>query len=1001
MEFSSQNLVFILILSNHPKLGTIVLPYWAKQSEKPYLSISERLSAFNVENYRAVLPDHALEIIKLSDEYADSILYKRFVTKKHPAKNFFQTVEAEYFAEFIRPYIERRIDKIFRMAVKSGTPIYIDEATPNLYPEALIKTDINDADTILNFTRTDEGTRYVLEVYQNDKRINMSIKESKVICYQPCWLRSGKQLHSFTKEFDGKKLEPFIKKEFISIPKTAEKKYFEAFILKNLKTSSVNAEGFDILDIKPERKIGLTLENDLNGKAIFIVYFIYGRKQVMAGRKQKVFVDLKIEEENYVFYRITRNPKWEKQIKQKFVEKGFEWINDDNSIILKTDLEITATGIYTLVEWINQQEEFLKSINATITQPQNVTKYFTSSICADFKVQIEKDWFDIYAMIHFGTQYQIPFIQLRKNILKGIREFLLPNGEVAILPEEWFVKYKDLMLFCSDNKKTLRLQRHHFLLLNENIFKGEEASESTVDQLDFSLAAPVMIPDGLNATLRSYQSDGLRWMQFLNKQGFGGCLADDMGLGKTIQTLSLLLGIQQQNVTDAEKHKGKNVTTEDTVIRLFENTQGGKEIKDLFSTLEKSEFNRKISLIVMPASLIHNWKNEIARFAPSLKTLIHTGINRYQNTSPFKYYDLVLTTYGTVRNDQEILSEFPFHYIILDESQAIKNPDSITSQVVCKLSCDHRLVLTGTPIENSLIDLWSQMNFLNKGLLGNISFFKNEYLNPLEKDRDQEVQKKLQKLIEPFMLRRRKEEVARELPPLIEDVRYCEMTEQQSKIYEQEKTRIRHIVLDSIEKKGIANSSIEVLKAMMHLRQLSNHPLMTDADYTGDSGKFKEVLRSIQNLVEEKNKVLVFSSFVKHLNLFAAKFDELGIKYAKLTGSTTNREKAVNEFKDNDDIRIFLISIKAGGTGLNLTEADYVFLLDPWWNPAVEQQAISRAHRIGQFKNVIAYKFITKDSIEEKILKLQQQKLQLAETFIPSNNPLKDINKEDIVELFK
>ncbi|MDP4292449.1 MAG: C-terminal helicase domain-containing protein, partial [Bacteroidota bacterium] len=212
--------------------------------------------------------------------------------------------------------------------------------------------------------------------------------------------------------------------------------------------------------------------------------------------------------------------------------------------------------------------------------------------------------------------------------------------------------------------------------------------------------------------------------------------------------------------------------------------------------------------------------------------------------------------------------------------------------------------------------------------------------------------------------------------------------------------RIRNIILESIEKKGLAGSSIEVLKAMMLLRQLSNHPLMTDQNYQGDSGKFEEVLRNIQNLVEEKNKVLVFSSFVKHLNLFANKFNELGIRYTMLTGSTMNREKVIHDFKDNANNRIFLISVKAGGVGLNLTEADYVFILDPWWNPAVEQQAISRSHRIGQSKNVIAYKFITKDSIEEKIMKLQEQKLQLAESFAPSNNPLKDISEEEITDLF-
>ncbi|MDP4290525.1 MAG: SNF2-related protein, partial [Bacteroidota bacterium] len=809
MDVATQNLAFILELSKHPKLGQIVLPYWAKKSSKPYLSVSERLSAFNMEAYRDVLPEYALEIIKLSDEYAESNLIKRFVTKKHPIKNFFQSVEDDYFAEFIRPFIERQLDKIFRLASRYDIPIYLDEGSPNLYPEALIKKNVSEAETILNFTHTDDGTRYVLEVYQDDKRVKLASKESKVICCQPCWLMAEKNLYSFSKEFDGKKLEPFIRKEFVSIPKSSEKKYFEAFILKNLKTSSVNAEGFDILDITPKQSLNLTLENDINGRALLVAYFCYGQKQVMAGRKQKVFVDLKIEDENYVFYRVTRNPIWEAAIRQKFIDQGFEWIHEDNCVVLKTDKGNTGSGIYSLVEWINRNEAFFKSIDATITQLHNAPKYYTSTIQADFRIQTEKDWFDIYAIIRFGNHYQIPFIEFRKNILKGIREFVLPNGEIAILPEEWFVKYKDLMLYCSDFKKTMRLQKHHFLLLNENVFQPELIQESDVKRLDFTLAEPVTIPEGLNVTLRSYQAEGLRWMQFLNKQGFGGCLADDMGLGKTIQTLALLLFVQQQKSLKEE---------EDNTPSTFLKKEGTPEENgtlDLFSSLEKNKPHRRTSLSVIPSSLIQNWKNEIRRFAPSLKTLIHTGMNRYQDPRVFDYYDIILTTYGIVRNDQPFLSAYPFHYIILDESQAIKNPDSINNQAVCSLLCKHRLVLTGTPIENSLIDLWSQMNFLNKGLLGTLSFFKNEYLNPLEKEYDDSVQQRLQTLIKPFMLRRRKEEVARELPPLIEDVRYCEMTESQNKVYELEKARIRNIILESIEKKGLAGSSIEVLKAMM------------------------------------------------------------------------------------------------------------------------------------------------------------------------------------------
>ncbi len=953
MEQTIQKREFILVLSTHDKLGSIVLPYLAESSSKPFISISERLTIFNLEQYIDRLPDYAIEMIRHSDEYTVTNIIKRFASKKCPVKTFFVSAQGEYFNDFIRPFIDRHVDKILRMAARFHIPVYLDEGSPNLYPEALLVVEKEEAEPKFNFIRTEDGTRYILQVYHKEKLIKTATKNNKVISYQPCWLRSDKQLLCFTPDFDGKKLEPFIRKEFIAIQKSAEKKYFEAFIKKNLKSGSVTAEGFDIINIETEKKIQLSLEIDWQGQAVLTLYFIYGSKRILAGNKQDVFVTLKVENENYVFYRFKRDRNWENQITGKLLKKGLKMLNE-NSLKLASTTDISLYKHYELIEWISTHEAFIKSINAVVVQNIHTTNYYLSTVHTDFKISMENDWFDIHAMVHFGTQFEIPFILLRNYILKDIREFPLPNGEVAILPLEWFTKYRDLLIFSEESNNNIRINKYHFQLVNDSIGLNDVDFQEKIKNLNYDQTTNVVVPKSLKTKLRPYQLDGLKWMLFLNSNHFGGILADDMGLGKTIQTLALLLSIPKKTP----------------------------------------------SLIVMPASLIHNWTSEIKRFSPSLKTLNHTGIGRSTEAQALKHYDLILTTYGTIRNDVAALKKFHFEYVILDESQAIKNPESRTSQAVNELKCNHRLVLTGTPVENSLIDLWSQINFLNKGLLGNLELFKNEYLFPLEKNKDEEIQKRLKNIIEPFILRRRKEEVAKDLPSLTEDIRYCEMSDQQRHVYETEKGQIRRKILENIETKGLGNSSIDILRAMMRLRQLANHPLMTDDNYEGDSGKFEEVLRSIHNIVEEKNKVLVFSSFVKHLNLFVKYFDSVGINYSMLTGSTKDRESVINEFKKDPNMQVFLISIKAGGVGLNLTEADYVFLLDPWWNPAVEQQAISRAHRIGQDKNVFSYKFISKDTIEEKILKLQEKKRELADTFVPSNNPLKDINKDEIIELF-
>jgi len=443
-------------------------------------------------------------------------------------------------------------------------------------------------------------------------------------------------------------------------------------------------------------------------------------------------------------------------------------------------------------------------------------------------------------------------------------------------------------------------------------------------------------------------------LRFLNEFHLGGCLADDMGLGKTVQTLALL---------QSEKEKGKAGT----------------------------------SLLIMPTSLIYNWEMEASKFTPELKILNYTGTLRNKEIERFSKYDVVLTSYGITRLDIELLQKFYFNYIILDESQVIKNPSSNIAKAVLELKSRYKLTLTGTPLENTTMDLWSQMTFINPGLLGTQTFFKNEFQQPIEKRQDESKIKKLNAIIRPFVLRRLKSQVATDLPEKVENVYYTNMTPEQEQRYEEAKSFYRHKILDQIDKEGINHTRMMILEGLTKLRQLSNHPKMVDPRYTGNSGKLEDLTHMLENALLEGHKVLVFSQFVKHLDIVKGMLKEYKIPYAYLDGSSNDRKEQVEKFNKDPMLKVFLISIKAGGLGLNLTEADYVFILDPWWNPAVEAQATDRAHRIGQKKKVFSYKFITRNTVEEKILTLQKHKLKLSENLIQNEESvIKSLSREDI-----
>nr|WP_262490069.1 SNF2-related protein [Hymenobacter glacialis] len=415
---------------------------------------------------------------------------------------------------------------------------------------------------------------------------------------------------------------------------------------------------------------------------------------------------------------------------------------------------------------------------------------------------------------------------------------------------------------------------------------------------------------------------------------------------------------------------------------------------------ESGEAQNAASLLVLPTSLVFNWLNEAQKFTPDLRVLAYTGTYRDKNPDRFADYDVVLTSYGIVRLDTEMLASYKFDYVILDESQAIKNPSSTTSQAVRQLRSKHRLILTGTPVENSTMDLWSQMSFINPGLLGTQAFFRKEFLKPIEKHQDEGRTRRLHALIKPFILRRHKSQVAKELPEKTEQLSYCTMTEEQAHAYEETKSFYRNKILRNLDENGPANTQFLLLQGLTRLRQIANHPRLADDTYIHESGKLREVLRMLRNVVAEGHKVLVFSQFVQHLALVRAALDERQMPYAYLDGATRDRPAEVARFQETEDLKIFLISLKAGGVGLNLTAADYVFILDPWWNPAVEAQAVDRAHRIGQQRPVFTYKFITQGTVEEKILALQRRKLALVSELIATDEAvIKHLTRADIEEL--
>lgn len=710
----------------------------------------------------------------------------------------------------------------------------------------------------------------------------------------------------------------------------------------------------EVKDEKPQMKVVLREKKE---NLLFQPVFSYRGYEVKPGDKEQIFLPLADR-----LLVIKRQLAAERAFYDKIasLHQGF-FKTDDGILALKGSEVLKNNWFFLFVDAVQEQNipihglDTLKNFRFNTAKP--ATKIFISS---------HTDWFDAKVEISFGHQ-KITVDDVKKALANKQQFVQLQDGSLGILPDEWLKKYALLFRVGDGKAGNMKLSKYHFSVIEELYMQRDEQElyfqlEEKYERLrENHSIEPIEPPAHLREVLRPYQESGFQWLNYLREVKWGGILADDMGLGKTIQALSFL-----------------------------------HHLKEVNGSLR--------ALVVCPTTLLFNWQNEIVKFTPGLTYYVHHGSTRTRDFLRKNDIDIIITTYGTLRSDIRQLVELSFDYVVLDESQAIKNPSSKVTRAAGLLKAANRLCLSGTPLQNNTFDIFAQMNFLNPGMLGTVEMFKQEFSIPIDKFGEKEQKDHLRKLLYPFILRRTKEQVARDLPEKQEMVLFCEMGEEQRKIYEAYRNDYRDRILGIVDEQGIQKSQLTILQGLMKLRQICDSPAIVKEEerFPNHSVKLEELGREITENISN-HKALVFSQFLGMLALIKEKMKELGVSYEYFDGSSTvaERERAIRRFQEDDTCRVFLISLKAGGVGLNLTAADYVYIVDPWWNPAVEQQAIDRTHRIGQTKNIFAYRMICNDTVEDKILKLQERKRSLARDLITDDEGfVKSLTREDVEYLF-
>lgn len=934
----------VFILSPEPKWGNYVVYPARVTDEGEYYCYLGRYGEAEGKN----LPEEERKLLSQCRLLEPGELYARF-GKKYKTEQLFQTKMDDKTLKSVRTYMDKTVGELLDAVFRLGLPLFLrEDRWDNPYKKNQLTRSDKVVRPLLSFKRGEQDVRYSLRLLVDEETIRPYGSGMRILTEQPGLVLWNNCVYTLDEGFSGTRVKPFLQKSEIVISRENEAAYFRTFILKNIGHAEIEVEGFDIVDVPVSKQMVLQLTSDLQDRPVLDVRFKYNGRTLQLNSKKSYLVELKEEEGQYRFYKLSRDYAWEREMLNYLEMMG----------VNRTDSAFTVEGCDTwdkMLDWVRDQQESLDYLRIAVSQERLTHPYYIGGYrITHSREAAAADWFQLKAEIVLDNGVKFQLKDLWNNILSGKREFVLPDGSIFLIPEEWFARYSGLLLFARQGKSgSIMLKAGQAALLDRMMSTGEGGQDEPLPLEEVDLLPPA----ALKATLRDYQLHGFRWLCRCYHQGAGACLADDMGLGKTVQTISLLLKYKEESCR-----------------------RTGLAHADVAEETSRPDYHT--CLIVAPASVEHNWRSELQRFAPSLTVLSYIGVHRMRKREALQTWDVVTTTYQTMRNDVDFFASQQFGVVVFDEAQSFKNRGSQLYQAVKQLKADHLVALTGTPIENSLSDLWSLMDVINPGLLGGFASFQKHFIRPVENTFSEKHLESLNRLVQPFVLRRTKGEVLKDLPERTDEIVYCEQTPEQKKVYDEELSKARNSLLEQASDPFASHRAFNALRAIGRLRQLANEPRLLDEAETAQSGKFQEVFRMLESLRDTGHKVLLFSDYVKYLDLVGAEMDNRSWRYARLVGATKDREQQIAAFADNPDCQFFLISLKAGGVGINLTEADYVFILDPWWNTAAEEQAIGRAHRIGQKQAVFVYRFVTVGTLEERILEIQRKKSRLSQAVI-------------------
>ena len=899
--------------------------------------------------------ENLYKIATLCEELLPYSLYTHFANKKvFRRENDFWASDDKLLRKHIKKMADIRLTKAIMLADSCDIAIlYTENRKAALHIDDRLKLCGQKATPVMNFRRKEEGTEYRLQVRIGEDTVNdISRHKVVVLSHTPGTFILDGNIYFMDEKISAQLLIPFIKKPAVWIASRNENNYFRHFILKNAAKVEMNAEGFDIEDMDSIPHPKLQMEASIGGYYILSLHFDYDGNQYLPDDTTPGRVTLRETSDSFKFTR---------QLRDRSKEQRYMEVLNKNVPQLTSSGYIQFGSLSSLVEWLQKNGEQLRKLGFDVVQPSDKV-YYIGPLSVEQSDKWEGDWLQTRVTIVIdGGRLRIPFNNLRSTILRGEQEFMLQTGERLIIPSEWLERYIDL-LFAGVSKEGVFIRHRSQLPLSLRL--GQDKKTPTSDNNRTGKQDEKMCSlELIKTTLRPYQLSGLKWLWQNYKARTGCCLSDDMGLGKTIQTIALLLEYK----ATAKAKPGKKPQA--GFLFTEEEMRGDT---DDFGTTNINEAEFRTSLVVAPASVVHNWYNELTRFAPSLMVCNYTGeiAKRQEKRHNMMRWDVVLTSYRTLVNDIDFMEGQKFGIIVFDECQTFKTSNSQIHQAVSRLSGLHQMALSGTPIENNLEELWSLMSVLNPYLLGDKLSFKKKFITPISRQMDESRTVVLKQLIAPYFLKRTKEEVLADLPERQDEVVICPMTENQVSKYATELSSARNEWLDPTV--SSAHRQIHILSAIQRLRHIAN-----------GEGKMNVVMSYLENIKSTNHKVLLFSEYVSLLKFVGEKMRKREWKYEMLTGETRNREQVIANFQNNPLCQFFLISLKAGGVGLNLTSADYVFLLDPWWNKSAEEQAIARSHRIGQHNPVFVYRFIAEGTLEQQILSLQDRKQNLIDSVMP------------------